>query len=231
MTAADRSVRAQLAGTVEQRQTAVASPVELRSVPDGTGGSKVRISGYGSVTEVAYEMVDAYGSYDEVVARGAFKKTLSGNPPVVFLANHQGIALAATRAGTLRLSDDSTGLHFEADLDPARPDVVTLRSAVESGAANEASFAFRVPSGGQQWDEEFEHRRILECDLRGGDVSICNFGANGATAGLASVTMRRKGVPEAAGRPRGPRPARIEMPPPYTTVARERLRLLRSQRP
>lgn len=161
--------------------------MELRSQPDGTGGEVLRFSGYASVTEAPYEMEDWLGAYTEVVRRGAFAKTLAEGADVPFKVNHDGITLARTKSGTLRLSEDSTGLLAEADLDPSSPAVQTLRSAMERGDIDEMSFAFRVTR--QEWSPDYTQRDILEVNLNKGDVSAVNFGANPHTAG-ATMSAR-----------------------------------------
>lgn len=154
--------------------------LEVRKNADGIA----TIGGYASVTEAPYEMYDAYGSYTEVVSRGAFGKTLAEAPKVQLLVNHGGLSLAATTAGSLRLAEDSVGLDFEADVNTKRTDARDLVIAVEDGAADECSFAFRVTR--QQWSPDYDERRIVEVNLDRGDVSVVNLGANPAT----SVSMR-----------------------------------------
>ncbi|WP_051966893.1 HK97 family phage prohead protease [Kitasatospora mediocidica] len=153
---------------------------ELRSAPDGTGGEVLRFEGYASVTEVGYEMQDWLGPFTEVVRAGAFTRTLAENADVPFLLNHAGMTLARTKSGTLRLAEDSTGLHVEADLDPANPDVQGLRSAMSRRDLDEMSFGFWVRS--QQWSPDYSQRDILDVDLDHGDVSVVNYGANPATS-------------------------------------------------
>lgn len=160
---------------------------EIRSLDDGTGGENLRFTGYASVTESPYEMRDFLGDYTEVVRQGAFARTLANNPDVPFKVNHAGLTLARTKSGTLRLAEDSTGLHVEADLDPRSPDVQSLRSAMERGDIDEMSFGFRIDSA--QWSPDFSQLDITDVDLNKGDVSAVNYGANPATAG-ASLRSR-----------------------------------------
>jgi HK97 family phage prohead protease len=155
--------------------------VELRAADDGTGGSTLTFTGYACVTEMSYEMEDWLGPYTEVVRAGAFKKTLNESADVPFLINHAGMTLARTKSGTLQLSEDSTGLLTEAQLDPANPQVQSLQSAMDRRDLDEMSFAFWVTR--QQWSPDFEQRDILEVNLNKGDVSIVNYGANPHTAG------------------------------------------------
>jgi HK97 family phage prohead protease len=126
-------------------------------------------------------MEDFLGEYTERIMPGAFAKSLASGADVPFKVNHSGITLARTKSGTMRLAEDSTGLHVEADLDPRSPDVQALRSAMERGDLDEMSFAFRVNS--QEWSPDWSQRDITEVDLNKGDVSAVNYGANPATAG------------------------------------------------
>lgn len=176
----DLSVRAERPNAVERRNVPFKG-VELRAKPDGTGGDTLTFSGYACVTEVGYEMQDWLGPFTEVVRKGAFTKTLAEGADVPFLINHSGMTLARTKSGTMRLSEDDTGLHTEADLDPASPHVQALRSAMDRGDLDEMSFAFWVTR--QTWSPDFEQRDILEVAMNKGDVSIVNYAANPNTAG------------------------------------------------
>lgn len=178
------SVRAAQLGVVENRSRPFEGS-ELRDVADGTGGNSLRFTGYASVTETPYEMQDWLGDYTEVIRRGAFTKTLANGADVPFKLNHDGMTLARTKSGTMRLAEDSTGLHVEADLDPANPQVQALRSAMDRGDLDEMSFAFRVNS--QEWSPDWTQRDITEADVHKGDVSLVNYGANPHTAGLTSL--------------------------------------------
>lgn len=160
-----------------------AYPVRLE-VRAGTAGAPTTVEGYASVTDEVFDMWDMFGAYGEVVRPGAFTKTLTETPQVQLLLNHGGLAMAYTKAGTLRLAEDSTGLHMSADVNPARGDVLDMLTAISDGDVDEMSFAFRVTR--QQWSPDYDQRDILEIDLHRGDVSVVNFGANPAT----SVVLR-----------------------------------------
>lgn len=164
-----------------REQRAFAGSMELREKSGAPG--TLLFTGYASITEAPYEMEDWLGTYSEVVSRGAFGKTLGESPDVMFLINHGGTPLARTKPGTLRLAEDSTGLAVEADLDVRSHLVSDLRVAMERGDLDEMSFAFRVTR--QQWSPDYDERRISEVNLRKGDVSVVNFGANPATAGAS----------------------------------------------
>jgi HK97 family phage prohead protease len=171
----DKSERAKTTGMVRR-----AYPVQLEVRAKSGAAGVSSIEGYASVTEEPFEMWDWLGPYSEVVRNGAFAKTLSETPQVQLLLNHGGLAMAYTKAGSLRLSEDSTGLHMEADVNTSRGDVRDMVTAIEDGAVDEMSFAFRVTR--QMWSPDYDQRDILEVDLHRGDVSVVNFGANPATS-------------------------------------------------
>lgn len=172
----DLSLRATLPRAVELRSIPFRD-VELRGATSGL----LTFTGYACVTEAPYEVDDWLGSYTEVVRQGSFGKTLAENADVPFKLNHGGITLARTKSGTMKLAEDSTGLHVEAGLDPANPDVQRVRSAMERGDLDEMSFAFQVTR--QSWSADYAQRDITEVNLNKGDVSVVNYAANPATAG------------------------------------------------
>jgi HK97 family phage prohead protease len=141
-------------------------------------GSTVQIAGYATVYDQPYEMWDMFGPYNEVVRAGAGKKTLSENPQVQWLLNHEGLSMAYTKAGTLALAEDEHGLEAVAQVDTRRSDVRDMTLAIERGDVDEMSFAFRVPAGKSIWSPDYDQRDITEYNLHRGDVSTVNFGAN-----------------------------------------------------
>lgn len=170
-------------GTLDRATVRRVYPVHLEVRAAAGSATRATLSGYASVTEQVYEMWDWLGSYGEVVRQGAFGKTLAENPAVQLLLNHGGLSMAYTqRAGSpsLRLSEDETGLHMEAEVNTNRNDVRDMVSAIEDGDVAEMSFAFRVTR--QQWSPDYDQRDILEVDLHKGDVSVVNFGANPGTS-------------------------------------------------
>jgi hypothetical protein len=196
------AMRAELQGTPETRMSA-GPKFELREVPNGTGGTHLRFTGFASTTgdDSAYEMEDFAGSYTESISVGSFKRTLQDGPDCVFLLNHAGMSLARTKPGTLRLSEVTdgarspvygvTGLHTEALLDPQNMFVQAMRSAVERGDLDEMSFSFKVLR--QEWSKDWTRRRIQEVSLHHGDVSLVNYGANANTAGTVALRQRLPG--------------------------------------
>ena len=170
-----RKRRAEERGTVERRLHP--ENFELREDLDGT----LHLSGYASTTNQPYDMQ----WYTERIARGAFKKTLAESPDVTLNLNHgeagSGLPIARTKAGNLKLSEDTKGLRVEADLDPADPDVQLLARKMSAGNLDgQMSFAFRPTR--QAWNEDYTDREILEADIHRGDVSVVTQGANPNTS-------------------------------------------------
>jgi len=169
----DLAARKALAESLRGREVrrVPASGLELREM-----NGNLNLSGWASVTERAYDM----GYYEETIKRGAFAKTLGETPDVQLLINHEGLPLARTVSGTLRLAEDDRGLRVDADLDPEDPDVQRLLPKVQRGDIDQMSFGFRVTR--QNWDEDYENREIVEVNIDRGDVSVVNQGANPATS-------------------------------------------------
>lgn len=160
---------------------------EVRSL----SGPKVELQGYASTTEKPYEMFDMFGPYTEVVRSGAFAKTIGEGADVAYLANHEGLTMARSTNGTLRLSEDTQGLLSVATVNTTRSDVRDLVTAIEDGDVDQMSFAFRVER--QAWSPDFDQRDLLELNLNRGDVSAVNFGANPNTnVGLQRAFRTRR---------------------------------------
>jgi len=164
-------------GTLERRQFD-ATGMEIREADDGT----ITLTGYASVTETPYEV----GFYTETIKRGAFKRTLREDPDVQLLVNHEGLPLARTKSGTLRLSENDRGLFVEADLDPEDPDVQALVRKMKRGDIDQMSFAFQATA--QDWNEDYSERAISSVSIHRGDVSVVNMAAN--PAATASISTR-----------------------------------------
>lgn len=158
--------------------------VELRQSQNANG---VRVVGYASSYEQPYPIWGGAenGGFDETIARGAFSKSIREQDDVRFLVNHEGIPLARTKSGTLRLESDDYGLLVDAELDPGSPVVQSLRSAMERGDMDQMSFAFEVVK--QEWSDNHRKRRLLE--MRTSDVSVVTYPANAKTLALVSSSL------------------------------------------
>jgi HK97 family phage prohead protease len=144
------------------------------------GRELIHLNGYATVFNVLYDMWDSFGPYKENTASGSADRTLASSPDVAFLTNHLGVTMARTKAGTLDLAADETGLSDDPYLNPDRADVQLLMHAIDDGSIDEQSFAFMIDEG--WWNDSFEVFTIERFDIDRGDVSAVNFGANPYTS-------------------------------------------------
>lgn len=167
-------------GKFREAQTAVRREYTVDDAEIRSGaGDTLTLEGHASVVNHGYEINDRFGSFVETIKPGAFTRTLKANADVMLLVNHDGLPLARTKSGTLKLSEDTTGLHVHASLEPSDPDVQRIQPKMQRGDLNEMSFAFRVVQ--QTWNADYTDRQITEVNMHKGDVSVVNYGANPAT--------------------------------------------------
>jgi hypothetical protein len=174
--------------------------IEIRSTDDGQSWE---LSGLASATNTWYPVTDRRGSYQERIAPGAFRQSLSQNPRVRLLVEHDRSGPLVGRTGrNLRLSESSRGLEVAATLDRSDPDAQSAVSKVRTGLLDSMSFAFGILGGdsGQQWSEDYSRRTVLAADLDGGDVSIVEFGCNPATSvSVRSDELKGRALADAVG--------------------------------
>jgi hypothetical protein len=161
----------------------VETTLELR---DGDSTAPI-LEGYAATFNQQYDL----GAFREVIDPAAFTRTLQSGPDVRLLIDHEGQPLARTKSGTLELSADSQGLHMRSTLDPSDPDVQRLLPKMRRGDLDQMSFGFRVPRGGDTWENDL--RTLREINLAGGDVSVVTYPANPNT----SVALRSRDVRDA----------------------------------
>jgi HK97 family phage prohead protease len=154
-----------------ERRTFTIKNVEARQAEDGT----MRLSGYAAV----FNEDSVPLPFLERIAPGAFRKTLTETPDVRLLINHEGLPLARTKNGTLRLTEDEAGLYMDADL-PDTQAARDLYTLVERGDVDQMSFAFRVIR--QKWSEDRSRRVLTELSLADGDVSVVTYPAYPTTS-------------------------------------------------
>lgn len=144
-------------------------------------GDEFIVRGYASLFASPYPVAGGPdgGGWLETVDRRAFDVTLGAKPDVHFLINHEGVTLARTKSGTLKLSADSKGLLSEARIDRRDPMGKSLEIKMERGDLDEMSFAFRTVR--QEWNDDYTERGLLEVNIDKGDVSVVNNGANDKT--------------------------------------------------
>lgn len=163
-----------------ERRTFTVRDIEARQAEDGT----MRMAGYAAVFNEASVPLP----FIEKIAPGAFRKTLSETPDVRLLANHEGLPMARTKNGTMRLYEDEKGLYFEAELANTQ-EARDLYTLVERGDVDQMSFAFRVIR--QNWSKDRTERTLTEVSLADGDVSIVTYPAYPATSVEAREAIKR----------------------------------------
>ncbi len=155
--------------------------IELRELEPG---GPIELRGHAATFDEPYPV----GSFTETIARGAFKRTLGEYPDVSLLVNHAGAPLARTTSGTMQLTEDATGLHVRAELEPSDPDVQAILPKMRRGDMNEMSFAFRANR--QSWSDDKTERLVQDVGIHRGDVSLVTAGANpSATASLRAEAL------------------------------------------
>jgi HK97 family phage prohead protease len=148
---------------------------ELRAVEDNAEAG-MTFSGYAAVFNSESEPLP----FTEVIAPGAFARSLKSRNDVKLLVNHDtGRVLGSTRANTLRLIEDANGLRAEADLPPTS-DGKDISILLQRGDIRSMSFGFTVPAGGDSWNAEGTVRTLKSVRLH--EVSIVTFPAYEATS-------------------------------------------------
>lgn len=146
-------------------------------------GNRHVIGGYAAVFNSRSQNL---GGFVETIEPGTFRKTI-GESDIRALWNHNADhVLGRNRSGTLRLSEDSTGLQYEVDL-PDTSQARDLRELIERGDVNQSSFGFTTLD--DSWgltDDDFPLRSLREVQLF--DVSPVTYPAYlDATIGMRSL--------------------------------------------
>lgn len=131
-----------------------------------TSKDKMTFRGYAAVFNSPSQPLP----FTEYIREGAFKRSLKSRNEIKMFKNHNtDIVLGSTRAGTLRLTEDSTGLLAEADLPPTT-DGKDLSILMQRGDVNSMSFGFSVPPRGDSWSDDGQTRELHQIRLH--EVSI-----------------------------------------------------------
>lgn len=135
-----------------------------------------RLVGHASVFGQETRIRDFY----EQVMPSFFDRVLRERQDTVMQVNHDGLPIARTTSGTLKLSKDSTGLAFEADLADTSLGR-DVRVLAERGDLNAMSFGFVVAE--DAWSvrkDGAQLRSLLEAE-RLFDISPVTFAAYAGT--------------------------------------------------
>lgn len=165
--------------TLENERRSLVQPVKR----EGDGNI---VAGYAAVFG---ETTDIGGYFREVIAPGAFTRTLQSADVRAYFDHDRGRVLGRKSAGTLRLREDAKGLAVEIDL-PDTTDGRDVRELIDRGDVSGMSFGFIVTR--QEWDETVDPptRTIHEVELR--EVSVVSEPAyDGTSVALRSLESAR----------------------------------------
>lgn len=154
---------------VERR--VVQFPIEARKAEDGS--RKFR-----GTAVVFNQLSENLGGFREQIDPAAFDEAEMSDVRLLF--NHDdSLVLGRTKSGTLQLTRDAKGLHFEAD----PPDTTVARdlaTSMDRGDIDQCSFSFTVAPGGADWDQDPDSGseiRTVKKISRLYDVSIVTYPA------------------------------------------------------
>lgn len=160
--------------------------IETRTI-EITEGLEVRIEGESENKLVGYAAVfntlsADLGGFRERILPGAFRQSIEGSADIRALVGHDSAKLLGrTSSGTLRLSEDQTGLRFEVDL-PAATYAEDLKALVKRRDIRGMSFGFFVRNGGERFFKDGGQivRELSALDLT--EVSAVASPAYGSTS-------------------------------------------------
>ena len=146
-------------------------------------GDEMTLTGYAALFNSRSENL---GGFTEVIAPGAFSRSLKSRNDIKLLWNHDTSAvMGSTRAGTLKLEEDARGLKVTASL-PNTTHGRDARELVKRGDVTGFSFGFTIPGrGGDEWNAEGTERTLKSVRLH--EVSLTPFPAYTATNGTAQM--------------------------------------------
>jgi HK97 family phage prohead protease len=159
--------------------------MEIRAEAD-----KVSIGGYAAVFN---SLSQDLGGFREVIRRGAFQSTIAGGADVRFLINHDGLPLARTKSGTLRLAEDDRG----------------LIPKMKRGDLSQMSFGFRTLKDAWRQEGADQIRELHAVDLF--DVSAVTYPAYQSTEVALRSLAASRGMTIPPGDPLAAQWARFEL--------------------
>jgi uncharacterized protein len=140
--------------------------METRSIKTSLNNTGGKLEGYAALYNSASHVLSERGrKFVEVIAPGAFNRTLKGNPDITAHWTHDEDArppLGRTTAGTLFLSSDTRGLHFSLDLPAWASDI---KEAVARGDVDGMSFMFGNEKDSWEQRGGVSYRTLHDLDL------------------------------------------------------------------
>lgn len=127
------------------------------------------LRGYAAVFDSPTRIDSWEGTFDEVIARGAFKRTLNARTPVLQFDHGMDFRTGSVPIGALDdIHEDDRGLFVKARLHDNQV-VEPIRQAIASGAIDGMSFRFRVTDdtlmSAKERGEEVPLRTVREVEL------------------------------------------------------------------
>lgn len=176
-------------GALKVEQRVFTTRVEVRSAADD---GSIPMSGHAGLFNTRAEIVPGYF---EEVAPGAFRDAILRDDVRLLINHDPNYVLARNTAGTLRLSEDVTGLACDADMAPTSY-AQDLSVSMARGDITQMSFAFI--SQAEDWTELPTGdwlRRINAVQLF--DVSVVTYPAYAGTdAAVRSAAIFKERVEE-----------------------------------
>lgn len=171
------------------REKEIRRSVELETRVQKQDGKPRIIAGYAAVFNSPSADL---GGFIEIIHDGAFSKTLQESKDIKALWNHNpDIVLGSTKAGTLILSEDNTGLRYE--IIPSES-YMNYVETIERGDVTGSSFGFYVVKDELELVGEQIIRHIYEVQLI--EISPTAFPAYPATSSSVSKRMLELKQPE-----------------------------------
>jgi HK97 family phage prohead protease len=152
---------------------------ELRAQPEN------KIIGYAAIFD---SLSEDLGGFVERIRAGCFARAIKLRQDCRALFNHDpSVVFGRVKNGTLRLAEDSVGLHFECDL----PNTQTARdchASIARGDIDQCSFSFTLVE--DKWSNGGKMRELLDVNLI--DVSPVTFPAYEDTS-VAARSLKYEG--------------------------------------
>jgi uncharacterized protein len=161
---------------------------------------KPSIEGYGAVFNQEYVLWDSSSlRIVETVKPGTFARALQEGQDVRCLFNHEpDNVLGRTKNSTLRLSEDTRGLHFDNDLDRRTTVAQNVRSFVDRKDVTGCSFSFYVTKQART-EEEVDGKTVIRREIQ--DVDLFDVGPvtypayEGTDVKARALELRAAGIP------------------------------------
>jgi uncharacterized protein len=154
-------------------------------------GEKPTLQGYAAVFDQYSETMKLLGkSFKEIIKPGAFTKSLESRDVHALFNHDSNLVLGRKRAGTLRITEDQTGLAVEID-PPNTGYARNLMESVKRGDISQMSIGFRCNEDVWRKEEDVWIRELREVELY--EVSPVVFPAfSDTTIALRSLELANK---------------------------------------